>query len=74
MRDLDRSDSLDLVQHLLLEAGRLMEDAAPDLALARPDNPLVQKARIERLAQLSEDLQSLAQAAQALHWRSPGGD
>lgn len=62
-----RSGDFDLVQHLLLEAGRLMEDAAPALALARPDNPLTQEARIERVVQLSDDLRSLALAARALH-------
>ena len=40
-----------------------MEDAAPDFALASPDDPLVQEARIERVVQLSENLRSLAEAA-----------
>lgn len=68
----DGSDTPDLVQHLLLEAGRLMEDAAPDLALARPDDPLAQEARIERVVQLSGNLRSLAQAALVLHREASG--
>ena len=54
----------ELIQGLRLEAGRIMEDASPDLAL--PTSPEVIVARVEQLRQAAEDIMALATAAAAL--------
>lgn len=60
----------ELIQHLLLEAGGLMEDASPEFALTWPEDTELQLKRIEILAQLADDLGSLALAAETLHRRN----
>ncbi len=55
-----------LIQHLLLEAGRLMEDASPEFALAPPDTAKALDARIAFLEAVAVDLQALAAAARTL--------
>lgn len=61
--------SSDLIQQLLLEAGRLMEDASPEFALTWPEHRQLQWTRIEILVDLADDLRSLALAAE-LHRRN----
>lgn len=56
---------LRLIEELLLEAGRLMENASPDFALSLPDIAAV-AARIDHLNQIASDLHALAQASRAL--------
>lgn len=58
-------DRAELVRSLLLEAGRLMEDASPQFALALPDHVTI-STRIEDLVQIGSDLQAMAAAARAL--------
>lgn len=60
----------DLIQHLLLEAGRLMEDGSPEFALTWPEDTELQRKRIEILAELADALRSLALAAESLHRRN----
>lgn len=60
----------DLIQDLLLEAGRLMEDESPEFALTWPEDPKLQRKRIEILAQVADDLRPLALAAGSLHRRT----
>ena len=59
------------VQRLLLEAGRIMEDSSPALALALPDDPRVISERIEQLATSASDLTALAAAARLLQRQLP---
>lgn len=56
----------ELIQRLLLEAGRIMEDASPELALKLPDDLANVRKRIDRLARNAETLSALAAAAVAL--------
>lgn len=56
----------DLIQSLLLESGRLMEDCAPELALQLPEDPVEARERVERLARIASALTALAAAAQVL--------
>ena len=56
----------DLIQRLLLEAGRIMEDSAPALALKLPDDPAEVSERIDQLARSASALAALAAAASAL--------
>ena len=66
--DLDFSAS-DLITHLWLEAGRIMEDSSVELALALPEQQQQRTERLERLHQAGTDIAALAAAAQALHRR-----
>lgn len=63
--DETRDDREELAETLLLEAGRLMEEASPEFALALPDYVTI-SARIEHLDQIGSDLQAMAAAARAL--------
>lgn len=66
MSHADDDSRSELIQQLLLEAGRLMEDASPDFAVALPDAVECIEARIALLEAVASDLQSLAVAARAL--------
>jgi hypothetical protein len=59
----------DLITHLCLEAGRIMEDSSVELALMHPDEQQQRTDRLERLHQAGTDIVALAAAAQALHRR-----
>jgi hypothetical protein len=63
---------LSLIEQLLLYAGRLIEDAAPQLALAWPAGAAAQALSIESLRQLACDLNAIADAAAVLHRRKAG--
>jgi hypothetical protein len=56
----------ELIQRLLLEAGRIMEDSSPELALKLPDDPAEVSKRIDQLARTASALSAFAAAAQAL--------
>jgi hypothetical protein len=56
----------ELIQGLLLEAGRLMEFESADLALTLPQNPSLVRARVEHLSQTASDILALADAVGAL--------
>ena len=62
----DDDTSAELVHQLLLQAGRLMEDASPAFALALPESAEVLDARIASLDAVASDLHALATAARAL--------
>lgn len=61
-----REQQLDLIQRLLLEAGRVMEDSAPELALRLPKSPADVSKRIGQLARNASVLSALAVAAETL--------
>jgi len=65
----DADPAADLIQALLLGAGRLMEDESVPLALPLPDDPALIAARAARLHQVAADLLALATAAQTLAGR-----
>ncbi|MBM0170840.1 hypothetical protein [Altererythrobacter sp. C41] len=56
----------DLVQRLLQEAGRIMEDVSPEFALPMPENPLEVRKRIDQLTRSANGLCALAAAARML--------
>jgi hypothetical protein len=62
----DRSDHVNLISALLLEAGRIMEDTSPELALKLPEDPEGASARIVALETAAHHLVALAAAARAL--------
>lgn len=55
-----------LIQHLCLEAGRLMENTSAQLAQALPAGPVERAAQMLRIQQASDDISSLVDAASAL--------
>jgi hypothetical protein len=59
----------DLITHLCLEAGRIMEDTSVELALTLPEGQQQRADRLGRLHQAGTDIVALAAAAQALHRR-----
>ena len=59
----------DLIIHLCLEAGRIMEDTSVELALTLPEEQQQRADRLERLHQAGTDIAALAATAQALHRR-----
>ena len=61
-------DRLNLIQQLLLEAGRIMEVSSPEFALAVPGSRELDR-RIALLEQTASDLLALASAARTLHRR-----
>jgi hypothetical protein len=68
-----RDDShLNLIESLLLEAGRIMEDDGPDFTRSLPDIT-VATARIEQLEGIADDFIALAAAAGALLRRTDPG-
>lgn len=56
----------DLIQELLLEAGRLMECESVDLALNLPDDDILVAARVEHLRLAASDIMAFAVAARAM--------
>ncbi len=56
----------ELIQLLLLDAGRLMEDVSPEFAMALPETAEALDDRITSLETVASDLQALASAARAL--------
>ncbi|MXO69442.1 hypothetical protein GRI72_11470 [Altererythrobacter marinus] len=56
----------DLVQHLLLKAGRIMEDVSPEFALPMPENPVEVGKQIDQLTLSANGLCALAAAARML--------
>lgn len=63
----------ELIQRMLLEAGRLMEDESPELPLIVPREPRLIVPRVDRLHRIATDILALASAAQVLV-RSIGED
>lgn len=59
----------DLITHLGLEAGRIMEDRSVELALKLPDKKDVQSERLDRAHRAGRDIVALVAAAQALQRR-----
>jgi hypothetical protein len=57
---------IELIQALCLEAGRIMEDASPDLALALPSSRDLIAAQVDRLWGAADEIMALANAARAL--------
>ena len=64
------SPEIDIAQWLCLEAGRLMEDASVELALAWPAGSADRRLRISRLRQTSADIAALGASAEILHHRA----
>jgi hypothetical protein len=60
------NDTAHLIQQLLLEAGRIMEDCSPEFALALPPDGEEIAARLTALEGAVRDLAALAAAARAL--------
>lgn len=63
--DIDPANQL-LIEGLLLRAGRIMEDFAPELARQLPDDPVELRARIKHLVNRTSALHALATAAHSL--------
>lgn len=63
-----------LVQHLSLEAGRLMENASVQLAHALPINPDERAAHLQQMLEAAADVYSLMNAAEALNRRASETD
>ncbi|WP_379479803.1 hypothetical protein [Novosphingobium aquiterrae] len=67
-----KSDSLgtdeqaDLVQQLILEAGRIMENVSPDLAMRLPANSLDREKALVGFCQIADAIHKLATAGLAL--------
>lgn len=59
-------EPLDLVAGLCLEAGRIMEDQSPSLALSLPASTKEVARRLGNAWQAGEDIAALAAAAQVL--------
>lgn len=55
--------NIDLVRQLLLEAGRIMEDGSPSLAMSLPSDREAIERRIATLANDARTLLALAQTA-----------
>lgn len=65
----DSISPIDVIQHLCLEAGRLMEDTSVELALLMPAACDDRTARLECLGQATDDIAALSAAAEVLHRR-----
>lgn len=57
----------DLARLLVLEAGRLMEEASPLLAMRLPEDQAARAAALAVMSQASETIDALVHAARALH-------
>ena len=67
MSDATHADTCrELIQSLCLEAGRIMEDASADLALALPDGSSQIAERVDQLYRAAEDILALASAARSV--------
>ena len=71
-RDPNR-EHLDLIASLCLEAGRIMEDESPALALRLPASATLSAGRLTSALQAGEDIAALAAAAQVLLRRGETG-
>ena len=58
-----------LISDLILEAGRIMEDESPHLALRLPLEPRLILERLTRVREAGHDVAQLMVAAQVLHRR-----
>lgn len=59
-----------LVQHLCLEAGRLMENTSAQLAHALPTDPDERAAHLQQILEAAADAYALMDAAEALNRRA----
>lgn len=59
-------EHLDLIAGLCLEAGRIMEDESPALALILPESAVSIAERVVRIRQAGEDIAALSAAAQVV--------
>lgn len=59
----------ELLSQLCLEAGRIMEDASPELALRLPTNSRAIQDRLHRARSAGDDIATLIAAAEVLHRR-----
>lgn len=59
-------EHLNLIAGLCLEAGRIMEDESPSLALTLPASTTLTAERLATAQQAGEDIAALAAAAQVL--------
>lgn len=66
-----RKARLDLIQHLLPEAGRIMKDGSPELALTFPYSPEDVARRVKHVATNASALTALAGAAESLLRQRP---
>ena len=66
------SDARELISALLLEAGRIMEDASPDLALRLPLRLEAINQRLASARQAGQDIAQLVAAAEVLQRRFGG--
>ena len=67
------NEQLELIAGLCLEAGRIMEDESPALALALPFSTREVARRLANARQAGEDIAALAAAAQVLLRRGEPG-
>jgi hypothetical protein len=70
MADDPRSEFAELIARLCLEAGRIMEDESPTLAMRLPGTDDGIAARLTAVRQAGEDITSLALAAEVLARRA----
>lgn len=73
MADNPRSEFAELIAHLCLEAGRIMEDVSTTMAMRLPETTDGIDARITRVRQAGEDIATLAMAAEVLARRALAG-
>lgn len=66
MAQTDPDPRFEAIQLLLLEAGRLMEDSSPDLAMGPSDSAGALDLRIASLEAAASDIQALAATARTL--------
>ena len=62
--------SLFFVQHLCLEAGRVMENASVQLTHALPADPDERAAHLQQMLEAAADVYSLMNAAEGLNGRA----
>lgn len=70
MADDLRLEFAELIARLCLEAGRILEDVSPAMAMTLPETPDGIAARITAARQAGEDIASLALAAEVLARRT----
>jgi hypothetical protein len=71
MQNFSHREHADLISGLCLEAGRIMEDESPALAMQLQDNAEVIRALVESARSAGQDVVALASAAEVLLRRSP---
>lgn len=60
------TERLELIQRLLLEAGKIMEDTSPLLALSFPQHAAQRAQHVNELVKASEKIAALARTAELL--------